>query len=150
MLGMLYEQKGTPDRAITTYSKALDHDRNNALLVRALANAHHRSGNLPAAEITYRRALELDGQDSRAWFLLGNLQRQMGRPTDAAASLKKAVELDTEGDVDLLLLLGITCLEAGKYDDAENTLREVQRLDRDNQAASNALSEIAYLRTQVR
>src|SRR4051794_9364093 len=58
--------------------------------------AHHRAGNLAAAEQIYRELLAADPNNARGMYLLGVLARQANHPKDAAELIGRAIEIEPE------------------------------------------------------
>src|SRR6478672_1130105 len=58
--------------------------------------AHHRAGNLAAAEQIYRETLASEPNNARAMYLLGVLARQANHPTDAAQLIERAIEIEPD------------------------------------------------------
>ena len=79
--------------------------------------AHHRAGDLHAAERLYRQAVEIDADSLEAHYLLGTVSHALGRPDAAVAELSRAVQLRPEF-AEAHHHLGVVFTQQGKLDDA--------------------------------
>lgn len=75
------------------------------------------------AEIYLKKASDLDHQDARPYVELGNLYFHTEKVKQALCSYRKAVSLDKKNG-EAACQLALALMEAGRFEEAEKTLRE--------------------------
>jgi tetratricopeptide (TPR) repeat protein len=119
-LGNIYLNAGTCDAAITSYSKAIELDRNFAWPYSNLALAYVQKGRFAEAILLYQRGIELftsDRDKAITWNRLGNVYRRINDYSNAIASYQTADELDPENAT--LSLRSSFGLLGNKYSDSK-------------------------------
>ena len=123
-LGIAYYQGGDFTKALQSYGRALELDRNNASVYNNIGGVHlalflrsRKEQELVQAERNFKKALEIDPRLFSACNGLGILYRKTGRNDEAIASWRNALAIKPDFDL-ALINLGITLLEEGRFGEA--------------------------------
>ena len=92
--GRLWESTGNRQKAMESYTKALEVKPNDAKALASIARLHHAAGNHPKAIEFFQKAIEQDPQESTLHNDLGLTLSKAGNNAAAVASLSKALEID--------------------------------------------------------
>jgi arylsulfatase A-like enzyme/Flp pilus assembly protein TadD len=118
-LGIAYYQGGDFKKALASYARALELDRNNASVYNNIGSLHLQlflrgrdRRDLSLAEQNFKKALEIDAKLFSAWNGLGIACRKSGRMAEAMDHWRKALAIRPDYDL-ALVNLGITLLEEG-------------------------------------
>jgi tetratricopeptide (TPR) repeat protein len=93
-LGMLYESRGQPERAIEQYEIVRDAEPENVDNLIRLANVLAALNRFDAAERELRRAVRVDPMRPAAFTVLGIINFRRGLYAQAELELMRAIELD--------------------------------------------------------
>jgi len=126
----------------------IEPDNVDALFFSAIANLASPKGSseLEQAETQLRRVIELEPRDPRAYLALAALMEQTGRAEQAVEMLRKSRK-PTGNDINLNLALVDLELRANEWEEAEQTLRE---LDEQSAASLVQLQPIERRRLENR
>jgi arylsulfatase A-like enzyme/Flp pilus assembly protein TadD len=132
-LGIAYSRKGSPEKAIEFYTKALALDSQYPLLHNNLGAAwlslYRRDGDsrvLQKSLKSFKKAIELDGQFSLPYNGLGMAYRQTGNLEGAIYCWEKALELEPESGP-VLYDLGLAYMDRTDYAKALRVLNEYHK-----------------------
>lgn len=163
ILGIDYLKLGAPEKAIAPLSRALELDRSNQEVRKALAAAYLGQDSYDQAEEQYLALFSLELDKTEAWYTLGRAYLEMtthlaqrvaprrhesawvyrlvadfsaerGSWKDAAQKYQRALELEP-GQAGLHCSLGYSYLRAGKLEEAEEEFRHEIDLDRRSERA---------------
>jgi tetratricopeptide (TPR) repeat protein len=111
-----------PADAIAAYRDALarDDEHQNALF--SLALAYKDEGRFDEARVGFERARELDPRNGKVLWQLADLWMRQGDTTRAEAIVTDALAQQVD-EPRFLLKLGEICIEAKRFDEAEQALR---------------------------
>lgn len=115
-LGDRHRDRGEPDRALAAYRKALQLRPDDSRVLRARAELHGQSGDLPSAIRDLRRSLEVDPAQPLGWVNLGNALSANDDVTGAREAYREALALNPR--------------EALAHFNLGNTYRQVDDLER--------------------
>lgn len=91
--GQLWESTGDLNKAMESYTKALESEANNAPALTSIARLHFRQGNHKQAADYFQRAIAQSPDDAGLHNDLGLTQNKLGDTAGATKSLQKALEL---------------------------------------------------------
>ncbi|MDM8524263.1 tetratricopeptide repeat protein [Desulfococcaceae bacterium HSG8] len=133
--GTAWGKKGEYEKAIADLDKALEAEPNEAVLYDTRGNAWQMKGNYDRAINDYVRALELNPSlfvpyNNLAWLLATCSDPAYRSGNKALELAKRAVELNH--DVSMLDTLAAAYAEAGKFDDAVETMKKIIRLAKES------------------
>jgi tetratricopeptide (TPR) repeat protein len=93
LLGVVWLERGDPQRALLQFERARNVDATVASLFYNRGNAFSALERLDEAAASYQAALELNPALAEAHYNRGNALRGLGRPAEALASYQQAVAL---------------------------------------------------------
>ena len=122
LLGNVYKKMKRPADAIAAYRDALarDDEHQNALF--SLALAYKDEGRFDEARVGFERARELDPRNGKVLWQLADLWMRQGDTARAEAIVTDALAQQVD-EPRFLLKLGEICIEAKRFDEAEQALR---------------------------
>jgi tetratricopeptide (TPR) repeat protein len=126
-LGYTYEQQHEYKKAIGSYQKAIELDKENLDAMRGLAQNLLNDGQVEAALKQYSAVAEEDPQDAQAHLRIAEIQRRTGKLDAALDSLKKAERLVPDS-LEVPYNYALVYEAQGRYEDAVATLQKL--LDR--------------------
>ncbi|QDT01684.1 photosystem I assembly protein Ycf3 [Rubripirellula lacrimiformis] len=91
--GQLWESTGDFNKAMESYTKALESVPNHPPALTSIARLHFRQGNLPQAAKTFELAIAQSPQDAGLFNDLGLTLSKMGNHAGAASALERALQL---------------------------------------------------------
>ena len=91
-LGVLLQQLGRPEEAITTYEKARKINPNRVEVLNNLGGLYEKKGELDKALELLEAALKMDSTKPSLYNNLGNAQLKKGRIREAIPNYQKALE----------------------------------------------------------
>lgn len=94
--GQLWESTGNLPKAMESYSKALEHQPNNAAALSNIARLHFRQGNHQQAEAYFERAIEQNPTDAVLRHDLGLTRSKLGQQATAIEALSQALEMSPQ------------------------------------------------------
>jgi len=97
--GDAYDETGKYDKAITSYSKAIELDPNHALSYYNRGCAYGEIGEYDKAIADYNKAIELNPNDSLAYYNRGLACSKRGDVPKAVSDLEKCIELSTDPEL---------------------------------------------------
>jgi arylsulfatase A-like enzyme/tetratricopeptide (TPR) repeat protein len=121
VLGNIYKKMNRSNDAIAAYRDALarDDEHQNALF--SLAIAYKDEGRYDEALVGFERARALDPRNGKVLWQLADLWMRQGDPARAEAVVRDALERQVE-EPRFLLKLGEICIEAKRFDEAEQAI----------------------------
>ena len=142
LLGLIAQQVGRADMAITLISNAIENNPQNPVYYNNLGNVHMDLGRLKQAVSCYQKALQLEPMYAEASFNLGNVLKNQGKVADAIRNYQKAIQ-SKSNYLEAYFNLATALKAQGKIDDAEMNYRNVLSIEPDS---INAYFELAHLR----
>ncbi|MGB7342862.1 MAG: tetratricopeptide repeat protein [Pirellulaceae bacterium] len=121
--GRLWESTGNRQKAMESYTKALEVKPNDAKALASIARLHHGSGDQSKAIEFFQKAIEQDPEDSTLHNDLGLTLSKAGNSAAAVASLTQALQL-SPGTSRYANNLASVKFDLGKSDEALNVLME--------------------------
>jgi len=97
--GDAYDETGKYDKAITSYSKAIELDPNHALSYYNRGCAYGEIGAYDKAIADYNKAIELNPNDALAYYNRGLACSKRGEVPKAVSDLEKCIELSTDPEL---------------------------------------------------
>ena len=94
--GDAYDETGEYDKAITSYSKAIELDPNHALSYYNRGCAYGETGEYEKAIADFSKAVELDPNNASAYYNRGLAYYEKGGIPKAVSDLEKCIELSTD------------------------------------------------------
>lgn len=120
-LGLLCQQQGDFERAITFFEKALALRAGNVPAMVRLGDLHLLRQELDAAEIIFRKALAVEANEAAVHFGLGRVALARGELENALPLLRRALELQPEAS-SLHHPLGQVLRRLGRIEEAKAEL----------------------------
>jgi len=123
-IGLVYEDQGAWEAALTAYQQALEHctsASDRAVVTRNIADGYRQQGNNAQALQTYRRALDLDPTSWRGHNGIGVVCATQGAWEPAHAAFLRAVTLDPN-DGSLHVCLANACYHLGDQEAGDHHL----------------------------
>jgi len=168
--GLQFFSKGKLDAAIKEYLEALRFDSQLAAARNNLGSAYFGAGRFEEAAAEFQKACELDANYGQAFFNLALAQIKLGREKEANETLLAALRAyNSAGEAHLkadrakeaeeafrgmlqidpeyplaLLRIALICIEAGRYDEAEQNARRVAERQASNAVPHAILAEALY------
>ncbi len=139
-LGMVLEQKGGVDEAITQFREALKLDPACMLARNNLGIALGQKGRLDEAIIQFRKASELDPDSPIAYSNLGLALEQKGRLDEAITQFQNALQI-TPDQADIHFNLGNVLLQRRRLDEAITQFQNALLIKPDIAKAQNNLGD---------
>jgi len=106
-LGYLYTRTDQPQKAVSSYLKALELDPSDANLYYNLANLYKKSGQQRKADVYLAKALSLKSEDMEGRLSLSERLIKTGKLTQAEAYLNDVLKKNPDSREALILLLAI-------------------------------------------
>lgn len=144
-LGLLYKRMQRYDAAAAALAKAAALEPGGAGVHKALGLVYEKLGDFDKAELSFRKAVDLDSTDVDSQINLAVALIRKRREGQAEELLLRAKQRFPR-QPRLLGVLGWAQLELGRYDKAEQSLKESLELDAMNGAVHNNLG-VLYERT---
>jgi len=140
-LGIIHGQKGRPDAALESYSRALELDPDIVPARVAVGILLSQGGMYAEAKKELKAAARLDSTYEKAFYNLGLVYSEEGRPDSALMMMERAVELDPDYG---LAKVGVAAslYEMGDIDRAGPMLAE---LARDPALGQGAMNQVRFL-----
>jgi len=113
--------------AITCYEQILAKDIYNVRALHALGVINFQRQDVVSSIGYFQKIFAIQPDCFMAWCSLGKIQRTLGLHLSAKMSYQKAVELEPTS-VEVLCLLGATCLELNLTDEAEHYLLRAKEI----------------------
>jgi len=123
-LGYTYELQKDYKKAIASYRKAVELDRENLESLRGLAQNLMNDGQYDAALEQYRQIADADPQDAQAYLRISEIYRRMGKFDQSLEMLKKAEGL-VQDSLEIPFNMALVYDAQGRFDDAVTTLQQL-------------------------
>jgi tetratricopeptide (TPR) repeat protein len=123
-LGYTYEQQKDYKKAIASYRKAVELDRDNLDSQRGLAQNLMNDGQYDAALEQYKQISDADPQDAQSYLRISEIYRRMGKFDQALDMLKKAESL-VQDSLEIPFNMALVYDAQGRFDDAAATLQQL-------------------------
>lgn len=153
-LGLIYEEQGQFELALTNYQKAIHHhqgDQERAALWDHLGGIYQQLGQYEKAAAAYRQVNELEPHQAVPWNSLGTVYRALNRLDEAIVAYERAAELDPTYAWPYHNL-GLIYQQRGEYEPALNYYQQaIERhsQDVDRAAAWEQMGHIETARQQL-
>lgn len=140
-LGRTYYEKGEPEKAVTSFEKAVQLNPSHPDARLNLANAYLLA-NQPAKAVEQAQAvIDSDHNSAAAYYILGCAWLRLSKPEEAVKALQQAKTLDpTEPAVSFQL--GVAQQALNHIDDATREFQETVDFDPEHPAAWYRLSQL--------
>ena len=123
-LGYTYEQQHDYKKAIASYRRAVELDKDNLDSLRGLAQNLLNDGQNDAALEQYQTIADADPQDAQAQLRIAEIYRTEGKFDQALDSLKKAGDL-VQDSVEIPYNVALVYDAQGRYDEAAQTIFDI-------------------------
>lgn len=148
-----YYQKGSLDRAISAYSRALHIDPKHTSALINRGSSYNAQGHYDRALVDYAHAIEIDSSDPGVYFNRGNTYRKRREYDRALRDYSEAIRLDPT-DPDAYFNRGEVLRRLKRYAEASADFQRVVELStgKDEPGAQQArqiLAEIAALQANI-
>lgn len=134
-LGLLYARHDLPEHAESAYLRSLEIDPEQRSALTNLANLYNALGNTTLAEEYQERIRRYQQRNPFYHFVLARQAFDENRLEDAREAMARAIRLKRD-EHDFYYLLGLTQMELGEYERAEDSLARARE-----HAASSDLKE---------
>lgn len=141
LLGLLYQQAGKPDDAVTAITQAIGKAPANAAYYFALDSLYRELNRLPELQSSYQRLLDLEPRNVEARVQLGNACRDMGQLQEALGHYVAALDL-APAHAEAYSHLGDTLKAMGNSAEAESCYRQALQLQPNFPAVHNNLGTL--------
>ena len=91
-LGIVLQQKGMADDALSAFQKSLNINPNNSQPYYMIGNILEEKGLIDEAILSYQRAIQIDPQFAEPYVKLGNVFHKKGRLDDAIEYFQKVIQ----------------------------------------------------------
>lgn len=149
LLGLIYQNSGHNELAITFYKKVLLLSNCHTDALNNLGTIHESSGNTGKALDYYQKAVQCSPSHFLANYNLGRTSRATGDLQTAISSLRTALEPENES-VPVLLELGLALKNRGEIPEALSHLLKAKDISPDNPAIYNILGNIYQLKGELK
>jgi len=123
-LGRSYNGLRENDKAIASWEKALEIDKNFAPIYQDMGYLYRRQEDFAKAEESFQEYLRLSPDEPNAHDCLADLYRKMGKFEDAVEHYKKAVEMDSTFTTSQYKV-GTTLFFMDKFEEGREELRKL-------------------------
>jgi tetratricopeptide (TPR) repeat protein len=124
MNGQLHESQGNYNKAIDSYSKALEIEPKNPAALLSTARLYDRQNEKDKSVEFYQKAAEVTPNDANIYAELGALHAKTGNLTAAREQMQKAVNLDPKSTTYRSSMAGVL-LDSGNTESAMAELMQV-------------------------
>ncbi len=138
-LGDALLQKGSVDKAITQYQKALEINPDYVEAHYNLGDALLQKGNVDEAIAHFQKALEIKPDFAEAHYNLGSALLQKGKVDEAITHFQRALQINPDY-VEAHNNLGNALLQKGSVDEAISHFQKALQINPDNAEAQNNLA----------
>ncbi|MBO5141589.1 MAG: tetratricopeptide repeat protein [Clostridia bacterium] len=145
-MGDFYAKKGSYDKAIEKYKKAISKNNNNAQTFAKLGRIYNAKGDRRTAFDKFARAIDINRNDYRSYYEIGVIFNDMGKQADAQIVLDNALRIKPDFTPASELLAVVLCAQ-NKYDEAINVYKNATRYDSDNY---QLYYQMGVVRTELR
>ena len=140
-LGILLNQLGEYQKAISAYKKAIQIEPNNVAAYNNLGFVFNQLGEYQKAISSYENAIQIKPNYSNSYYNLGNVLKKLGEHQKAITSYKKAIQINPNY-ADVYYNLGNTLKELGERQKAQNCYKKVIQINPNHYDAYNNLGII--------
>ena len=140
-LGIVYNDLGRREEAITVYTKAIELNPKYAGAYNNLGNVYDDLGKKEEAVGAYKKVIELNPKDASAYSNLGNLYDDLGKKEEAVGAYKKAIELNPK-DADAYYNLGAVYQALWRTEEAIGAYKKTIELNPKHVNAYNNLGTV--------
>jgi tetratricopeptide (TPR) repeat protein len=123
-LGYSYEQQKDYKKAVASYRKAVELDRDNLDSLRGLAQNLLNDGQYDAALEQYKVIADADPQDAQSYVRMSEIYRRRGKYDQALEMLKKAEGL-VQDSLEVPFNMALVYDAQGRFDEAVTTLQQL-------------------------
>ena len=113
LLGLIAENQGDPDKAITLITRAVRISPRQSRYYRNLGNAYQGKAMHPQAAACFRRIIKLEPGNTEAYFKLGVIENESGNKETALDCYRRALELKPDRP-DILFNLALVHEDLGE------------------------------------
>lgn len=146
-LGVIAADYGDDSKAISAFSKAVEHNPGSRDSLLGRAEAHRREGDTGKAKDDYQRLLDDDPEDRVTAARLASLLRQSKQYEEALDTIREALR-NAGASAGLYVELALVYLAQGRPELADLVLRKAADLDAEQPAIYNAMALLALEKGQ--
>ena len=144
--GKLYEQQGSRDAALASYSKAINTSTRLAEPYYRRAMLYVRASNLDSAASDLESAIDLQGNFSEAHYWLGRVYLAQGKTKDARAQFVTAIASRNGDFADARFYQGLAEEQLGQRTEAVQSYESALEQDANGEWAGEARTALARLK----
>jgi tetratricopeptide (TPR) repeat protein len=127
-LGFAYSGRDEDDKAIAAYEKAIQIDKDFAVVYNNLGYAYYEKGDYGKAEEAFKNYIRLVPSEANPYDSLADLYTKMGRHEDAIKNYKKAVESNPKFSFSQRKI-GDNLVFLGKYDEGRGAYSKAMAME---------------------
>jgi len=142
-MGFIQQRLGDADAAVDSCLRALAINPTKAEIENTLAMAFVTKGRPDQAEARFKKAIKIQPHYVAAYTNLAMMYAKSDRLKDAVDICRLGIQVEPDS-VDLRVALADSLSQMGRQDEAIAELKEAQRLDAQNEAVNQKLSEILW------
>ena len=140
-LGILLNQLGEYQKAISAYKKAIQIEPNNVAAYNNLGFVFYQLGEYQKAISSYENAIQIKPNYADVYYNLGNTLKKLGEHQKAITSYEKAIQINPNY-ADVYYNLGNTLKELGERQKAQNCYKKVIQINPNHYKAYNNLGSL--------
>ena len=140
-LGILLNQLGEYQKAISAYKKAIQIEPNNVAAYNNLGFVFYQLGEYQKAISSYENAIQIKPNYADVYYNLGNTLKKLEEHQKAITSYEKAIQINPNY-ADVYYNLGNTLKELGEHQKAQNCYKKVIQINPNHYKAYNNLGSL--------
>ncbi len=140
-LGILLNQLGEYQKAISAYKKAIQIEPNNVAAYNNLGFVFYQLGEYQKAISSYENAIQIKPNYADVYYNLGNTLKKLEEHQKAITSYEKAIQINPNY-ADVYYNLGNTLKELGERQKAQNCYKKVIQINPNHYKAYNNLGSL--------
>ncbi len=146
-MGMINDDRGSYDKAIGLYSRALVYDKDNPQIYKNLSLAYRHKKKYKEAIENAKKSIALNPEDLNTLTLLGNIYFETGNYNEAIKQYNRALEI-SPGNPPVLYNLASALMKKGDEFAAVEYFKKAGASDKIGEVAHRAYSRLGVLYTE--